>query len=256
MNIKHYDIDYRSKKLLLNKVRQTSVIGNKKENKMDSKYYELRYHFSSQLDDIEGNRYITTYKVKIYESNYEKDDRIQIGKLTCKLLHVGLASNVGFPLNEIIDMEEYTFRIGQVFLDLENYVLNESIQKFYDYAFTNPDICLLTRFEIQESHRRKGIGRKVVKDIYNRFNLSCGLFVVQAFPLQFDQELESSESGELPEWSKKMNYASLENDFEKAFYQLKSFYQKIGFDHIEGFNELMFLNPSFINEKMDKIRLE
>ncbi len=48
---------------------------------------------------------------------------------------------------------------------------------------------------------------------------------------------------------------SLEEDYEKAFYQLKAFYQKVGFQHIDGYEELMFLNPSLKNERMNAVRL-
>jgi GNAT superfamily N-acetyltransferase len=227
-----------------------------KTKKMSSKYYDLKYRFSSQLDDMEGDRYITTYKAKIYETDLDRSKKSLIGKFTLKHILVGLAINEGYPLDEVIDREEYTSQIGEDIFDLETNDLKEDIQEFYDYGLGHNDICLLARIEIQESHRGKGIGRKVIKDVYNRFNTSCGLFVVQAFPLQFEKKSKNEGQGELSKWSKKMKLSSLENDYEKAFYQLKSFYQKIGFDHIEGYDELMFLNMELRNEKMDKVRLE
>ncbi len=225
---------------------------------MSDKYYELKYRFSSQLDEMDGERYVTTYKVKIYEGEFKEysNKKLLIGKLTVKLIHVTLALDNDYPLHYILDTDQYTLEIGQQIFDIEREEIREDIQGFYKGDILNSDICLLTRIEICESHRRQGIGKKVVKDVYNRFRGSCGLFVVQAFPLQFESGVKKGNLGPLPKWSKKMNFSSLENDFEKAFYQLKAFYQKIGFDHIDGYNELMFLNTSFINEKMDKILLE
>lgn len=47
-----------------------------------------------------------------------------------------------------------------------------------------------------------------------------------------------------------MSLKKLGKDFEISFYKLKAFYQKIGFDYIEGYDDLMFLNPAIVNEKM------
>ena len=74
--------------------------------------------------------------------------------------------------------------------------------------------------------------------------------------MQFETEFIKRKLDKLPLWSREMNLNALGNDFEKAFYQLKSFYQKVGFDHIDGFNELMFLNPALKNIKLDRILFE
>ena len=46
-----------------------------------------------------------------------------------------------------------------------------------------------------------------------------------------------------------MNFKKIGKDFEKSFYKLKTFYQNTGFDHIEGYDDLMFLNPATVNRK-------
>jgi len=223
---------------------------------MSDKFFTLKYRFSSRLDFDDMDRYITTYKVKIYEEAYDREGKLLIGKVTVKLLLACLICDEEFSLAQVLDTAQDVANIGEMIFDGETEELNEDIQKFYDYGIGHADVCLLTRIEIRESHRRRGIGKKVVKDIFNRFKASCGLFVVQAFPLQFESRIERGGFGALPKWSEKMNFSSLENDFEKAFYQLKAFYQKIGFDHIDGYNELMFLNSALLNDKMDQIVLE
>jgi GNAT superfamily N-acetyltransferase len=223
---------------------------------MTSKHHRINYRFSSELGDIDGHRYITSIDAWIYESEDERDTESLIGKLAIKLVLINNAINDNYPLFDIMDMETYIFKIGEQIFDFEANDLKLQIQEFYDHSFINSDLCFITRIEIKESHRGKGIGKKVIKDIYNRFNSSCGLFVVQAFPLQFESKLTKTESNNLPKWLKDMNLDTLESDFEKAFYQLKSFYQKVGFDHIDGFNELMFLNPALKNIKLDHILFE
>ena len=206
-----------------------------------SKFYEIKYSFTSELENEEFDRFITSYKADIFELDERSDAQKLIGKLEFKIILLGLALNENVPYFEIFDQEQYTHDIGSQIFDFDTDELKESILDFYDYNYgtVGVDICILTRIEIHESHRRLGIGKKVIKDILDRFSSSCGLFVAQAFPLQF-----SVIRGELPEWSKQMNYDALDSDYEKAFYKLKAFYQKAGFNHIEGFNELMFLNPA------------
>ena len=53
-----------------------------------------------------------------------------------------------------------------------------------------------------------------------------------------------------------MKLDELEKDYEKAFYQLKAFYQNVGFDHIDGYEELMFLNPLLRNDRLNSIKFE
>lgn len=220
---------------------------------MESKYYEIDYKFSSAIGELGGGRFITTIKGEVYEFDHNYDKKEEIGKFTLKLILIGLALNNNFSVCDVFDTEEYTFRIGEHIYDFEEEELDISIIDFYDTAFFNPNICIITELEIVAAYRRKGIGKKVVKDICNRFEGSCGLFVVQAYPIQFERRSEDTTS---PNWSEKMKLDTLEKDFEKSFYQLKAFYQKIGFDHIDGFDELMFLNPSLSNSKLESIGLD
>ena len=215
--------------------------------------YEVRYRFSSTLDEIEGYRYMTTYLGELYEIDEDKQREILVGKIELKLMLLTRAINEGYPIFEVFDLEAYTFDLGEKIMDLEEGELDADIMKHYDDEILNQDICILQRIEIIESHRRKGLGKKVVKDVYSRFASSCGLFVVQAFPLQF--ESRSNEIGK-SDWENKLKFNTLEKDFEKAFYQLKAFYKNLGFDHIEGHDNFMFLNPIFKNEKLDRVVLE
>lgn len=216
-------------------------------------FFHIEYEFSSTLGGVYEDRYITTYFGKVFKEDYEGTTKELVGKFELKLMLLQLALNDSCMLEEIFDMEEYTFRIGNDIYDFENLRPKEDIFQFYDEEFVNGDICIITRFEIAAEHRGKGLGKKLVKDIYNRFFSSCGLFVVQAFPLQFEASKLTQEDAE---WFAKMNFKGLDDDFEKAFYQLKAFYQKLGFDHIKGYDNYMFLNSNFPNSKINAISFD
>lgn len=109
-----------------------------------------------------------------------------------------------------------------------------------DYNIPVFDICIIKRFEIIKNFRGKRIRNLVLQNIKRRFSTSCGLFVVHTYPIQF----EHPDSDFLLNEKSKMKLDLLDKNFEKSFLKLKAFYQKIGFDHIEGYEYLMFLNPA------------
>lgn len=220
---------------------------------MPKDFFHIKYGFTSPLGEVEGNRYVTSYFAEIYKEPEGNSSPELVGKLELKLMLLGLAINDGYDLFEIFDMDSYILNIGETIYDFSDADLKEDIIEFYSHNFYNSDLCIINRLEILPQYRRKGLGKKVIKDIFNRFSSSCGLFVVHAFPLQFEwSTLDKKQT----EWYKKMNFNDLEKDFEQAYYQLKSFYQKIGFDHIEGYEDYMFLNPALKNQKLGGIILE
>jgi len=213
---------------------------------MDNKLFELRYNSSTFLDDDTCRKFIMPYFVEIYEIDIETNNEVKIGFINLRLMLFGSAMNNGFGMESVFEMEEYTLRIGEQIADFESEEVNEDILIFYKYDITETDICIIERFEITEEYRRKGLGKKILQDIYIKFANSCGLFVVQTFPIQF----EFNDGENISDWGNKMRLNTLDKDFEKSFYKLKAFYQKIGFNHIEGYDDLMFLNPAIVNEKI------
>ncbi len=221
----------------------------------DSKYYEIDYTFSSYLDDMEPGRYLTAYEGILYELELDRAHKEVIGKFSLSLILFSAAYNDGMNLLDVIDHEAYIYEIANKIYDLETFELDKKILGFDKMDPFHSDTCIITRLEIKESYRGQAFGHKIIRDIYHRFQSSCGLFVVHAFPLQCESQIYAGRLHEHDDWLKQMNYASMEQDYERAFYKLKAFYQKIGFDHIDGFNELMFFCPAFLNERMSSVKL-
>ena len=213
---------------------------------MENKIFEVRYNSFTILDDDTCRRFIMPYFADIFEVDTVTNVEVKIGFLEMRLLLFGSAMNNGFGMESVFDMEEYTLRIGKQIANFDNEEVNDDILEFYKYDITENDICIIQSFEIIEKYRGKGIGKKIIKDLYIKFANSCGLFVVQTFPIQF--EFNDGES--LSEWEKQLNLKKLDKDFEKSFYKLKAFYQNLGFNHIDGYDDLMFLNPAIVNKKL------
>lgn len=217
----------------------------RKENMLNTNEYCYAIDFSmfSLFSDDNPNEFISTYMGKIIEIDLHTDKQTIIGKVCLKILLIVEAINNEVNVYDIFDTEEYTYRIGSRIYDFEEQDYKSDIQNFYREEIFPLDLCIIQRLEIIEEYRGKGIGEIVLENIKKRFASSCGLFVTQTYPIQF--ELASSDF--LLNEKNKMKLDSLDKDYEKSFYKLKSFYQKSGFHHIEGFDDLMFSNPS-INE--------
>jgi len=209
--------------------------------------YFIDFNLFFPINDNSPSDFISTYVGSILQINPEDENEIQIGKIVLKFIHIGEALNQKKNIHEIFDSEEYVVRIGNRIFDFDENDFNEDIQDYYNLTFNNLDLCIIQRIEILEEYRSKKIGEMVLKNVSLKFASSCGLFVVQTFPIQFEsQKYILKESP----WQKGMSLNTLDKDFEKSFYKLKAFYQNIGFNHIDGYDDLMFLNPAMINNKI------
>lgn len=217
---------------------------------MSSKYYNIDYRFTSSLEDNTATNYISFYKGNLIEVDFDTEEESIIGKLKIDLIHISRAYDNRFPLVAVFDYDEELTTLAKYIYDYEQADFNEAILEFFGNVNIHTDICYLRQIDIIGSHRGQGIGSKVILDIFDRFSGSCGLFVVEAYPIQFNPEPFNESDPEEVAFVEKLNYESLSNDFEKSFYKLKAFFQKSGFHHIEGFDKWMFINPAILNDKL------
>ncbi|MFK7775872.1 MAG: hypothetical protein AB8F94_27360 [Saprospiraceae bacterium] len=205
--------------------------------------YFIDFNLFFPINDNSSSDFISTYVGSILQINPEDENEIQTGKIVLKFIHIGEALNQQKNIHEIFDSEEYVVRIGNRIFDFDENDFNEDIQDYYNFTFNNLDLCIIQRIEILEEFRSKKIGEMVLKNVCLKFASSCGIFVVQTFPIQFESQKYSIPN---TKWENQMNLKTLDKDFEKSFYKLKAFYKSIGFNHIEGYDDLMFLNPAIV----------
>lgn len=215
-------------------------------------YYRIYYKFTSPFGYLEGSRYITAILGDIIQEDENGENIAIAGRISLQLVLVSLAINNQYDLYEIFDHDAPLFEIGQEIFDFEYEEIKEKIQDYYNEEFVNRDICVIERVELLPSYRGNNLGKKVLKDIYNRFGSACGLFVLKSFPLQF--EMKRTENSV---WNKEVKLDDFEKNEKIAIEKLKGFYKSCGFETIPGIsNNLMFVNPLKRNSKMDKIELK
>jgi GNAT superfamily N-acetyltransferase len=206
---------------------------------MEEFYYRIDYKFTSLLGYLEGSRYVTTISGDIIQEDEDGGNVAIAGRITLHIVLVSLAQDNNYDLYEIFDEDAPLFEIGQAIFDFQYGEIKDKIRDYYNG-------------EILPPYRGNNLGKKLLKDIYNRFSGACGLFVLKSFPLQF--EIGVTENSE---WNKQMKLDAFEKNGKKAVQKLKGFYKSCGFETIPGISsDLMFVNPLMGNSKMDKIEFE
>jgi len=142
------------------------------------------------------------------------------------------------------------FDLGEHIYDFEEQCIKEKIKKEQKFDLDN-DIIKVSYIEILPEYRKMGLGKKLIKDFYNRFRNCCCLFIVKPFPIQ-----HSTGTDKESEWYKKMQYDILENDFEIGKKKLQKFYSSLGFTKSKIAQDYMFLKTETLNEKLDLVLLD
>jgi hypothetical protein len=96
-----------------------------------------------------------------------------------------------------------------------------------------------------------GFTPRATKDIIFHFSSGCGLFVIQAYPLEFESKNE-----EPNDWQKQLELGKFSSQEKTAFKQLRNYYKSFGFNEIQGYKDLLFYDPLFKNERLNAINLE
>ncbi len=215
-------------------------------------YYQIQYHFNSYPGAYDDSKFVTTYTGNIFNEDENGFPSEKIGKT--EVIHVKLmmAAEYGYLAEDIFESQEVLNEIGNSTFDTNIYSPKEDILQYYE---TNtpvifPDLCIISRLELLPNWRGNGLGRMILKDIYNHFKHGMGLIIAKMNPIQFEEILITEAD---QEWLKKMKLDELDPDFEAAYLKLKAFFKKAGFNHIDGYDDLMFLNPMAENKLMNEI---
>ena len=214
----------------------------------------FRYQFCSFLGPMEEERYVQKIFVDIVKTDDSGKDVQIIGKASIRIMLLSQALDDNFDIFQIFDSDSYTMHIGSTIYDFDNDDINEDLRRqlFGDDIMINPNICIFERLTILPEYRGLGIAAKFIKDNFFFFSTTCGLIVMQPFPLQFEAECTHTKCSD---FERQMEYDQMEKDENKARKSLINFYKKVGFLSVKGYDDLMFLLPGFKNKKLDAIDL-
>ena len=222
--------------------------------KHEIEYLALKYRFESGTGSLEHDRFINEYEIEIWGhgencSGTEKSQLIGKGKISLFLL--GLAQDEEFSMLQLFDGSQSGLDLGNLIIDWRTESLYENFEDIM-LETANYNILYIDRIELLPQFRGLGLGKKIMKDIIFRFDNSCGLIALKAFPLQLEG---SSALGRDEKWNEKMKYEDSIQDEKMAKKQLYKFYKSLGFTQYLR-TEYFYINPALINKKLDKIDLD
>jgi GNAT superfamily N-acetyltransferase len=219
---------------------------------MEQDNISIEYRFDAILGQTDANRYINDYKIDIYHDDNAQDPikHDLIGKVEASLVLMGLMMNKGVSYYEVFDNSQFLSEIGQTIIDFDE---NDFAEPFASEDMGGSgNLLVISRIELLPEWRKKGIGRKMIKDIVLRFSGCCDLVILKAFPLQ--QEYQYAE-GNKNAWEKQMNINDLPKDVEFSNYKMFAYYQNLGFTQLEN-TDYFYLNLALQNRIFDAIDLE
>lgn len=200
------------------------------EDDDNMKLYSVTFNFFDVLGAELGedpNDFVTGHVFEIHTVPEEPSEKeVLVGKGKLSLIQFGLAMDAGFPLQDVMDASSTILSMSESLFSWEKDVhpFEKLDAHFEEDPIFNADVCFVEQLEILPAFRGQGIGRAMLISIARKFDNSCGLIVLKAFPLQHEARL----TGEVDEWGKAMRYDELEQDLERAQYQLFGWYQKMG----------------------------
>lgn len=199
---------------------------------LDDGFFRVDYTFSAFLSEGSAGEdptdFVSEIFLNLYRVSEEKGTELVVGKGSLSLLHLNRAMDQDFPLFDVFDATaSIQAMAGVIFNMKEEEDYWSKLDELYDYDIpTNFDVCFIERIELLPEFRGKGVGKWLIQNILERFYGSCGLVVINAFPLQHEDGDSYS-----PEWTAKMKLEALESDLEKAQYKLFHYYQQLGFSN-------------------------
>lgn len=211
---------------------------------------KFHYSFSSGLGACEEGRFIREHKMRMVLTDEWGKEIEDIGQLEFLMIYIHQTWESHFPLLDILDAHsEYLVRYISQVIDTDSEEFDDRILQHYDNLVLGANICLIKNIQVLPKYRGFQIGIKALRDLLFHYASSCALFIVQPYPLQFETS-EGVRQNHLLELEK------LEKDEEKATLKLMAYYQKLGFEAIEGIGDLLFHNPALHNSNLQKIDLE
>ena len=183
-------------------------------------------------------------------TDVEGNELEEIGKMKFLMVYLDQALESELPLMVILDTHS-AYLASHIFkvIDADFGEFDEKIMQHFDQVVVGSNVCLIEKIQILPQYRGFGIGAQAIKDLVFHFSSACGLIMLEPYPLQFESPLDVRENHAL-------QLEKFEQDEEKATLQLMSYYQKLGFEAIEGIENLLFYNPAYRNGKLDNIDLE
>lgn len=204
----------------------------------------IAYNFSSSVhleENPDTSAFFQNYTAHIYDGEVSDPmSKNYVGKVAFKMMNLAKALDQEENIHDVFDTYDTTYRWGQTFYELFEERFNPVLLEAYpELEFWVDSICFIETMALLPAYRGKRIGDQIWKDILWNFSDQCSLFVLHAFPLQFEGSFK--EEGNDKMWG--LN--QLNTDEEKAKDKLKVFYTRLGLREFKEIEDMFFYCPLY-----------
>lgn len=225
-----------------------------KINIHDNHSFTTEYTIKSEIGDMDINRYCIEIEGILFaqkDDSRDENEKVKIGKFQAFKLFL---IEEKYSTFDIFDCRQEVRDFEEIF-DFEENDFKSDIRDFYKDVVEGCNILILNRIEILPEFQGYGLSKSWMKQILLNFSTDCGLVVAKSFPLQLENiEDEERSRRIMSDWGKKMGYLEKDKDVVKMKTSLMKYHKSMGFQTIPKISEeLIFLNPAFINKKMAEI---
>ena len=190
--------------------------------------YSINILHHLELADWGVGNYFMNSNVLIFTSDGESDrtNHIPVGCLKILHLHLGQSKLHKISVTEFLSAN-LPFGFNGIFTE-EILALHPDFLENLETIPQNPDVMIISSFEILPLFRNLGVAECVVKLLLHHFKNSCGLLMMNCTPLQYTPEQINNERL-YPEEVAPMQYEKFTPDFELAQLKLMKYFTEMGF---------------------------
>jgi len=211
---------------------------------------DFHYSFVSGIGPWDELHFVKAHQMRIEAFDIYTEEHMEIGKVEFLIIYLEQLVESAFHAYHVFDAySEYLFEHMSKIFDGDNGMFTDEILDHYGGQIPRYNICLIHEIQILPKFRGRNIGAQAIKDLVFHYGAGCGLIVAQPYPMQF-------ESKERIEENKPLELEQFTDDEEMAGYKLYAYYQRVGFQPIQGIDDLLFYNTSFRNDKLDELDLD
>lgn len=146
--------------------------------------YFMHYKSLALLQEISATSFIRNITGTLIQENNHSKERIPIGSIKLKMLHLKTAFHHGYDIFEVINQDENLLHFGCQIFDLGCQKFKSDILEFYDYSITKRDVCFIEQLELKPRFRELEFRQKAIRDIYFNHAYTCGLIVALCSHIQ------------------------------------------------------------------------
>ena len=232
---------------------------------------ETTYTISSSLDTPFSQMGLAYFRqeitgvIRVFNCVEDDLQEAAVGHVTAFKLLLKLAEAHGKDPVQVLERHSGTRSIARVLCDEHEHRWNKSLTTYLQREMEGMDLLILHTIELLPPYRGRGMGKRVIRDLYNNFISGCGLFAAEVFPLQYSWRggnLEVEHREELPDdggagrrLPGRQRLQTKGDAYRVDMARLRRYFERVGFETIPAVDEtIMVIDPLHETQRFRSIQ--